>query len=134
MLGLEPGDERLRAALRCFEPTADARSTLPAVAAPISDLAQLLRNLEPVLRPGAHVFASVATGSDVSALEPLATFREAEGLSLIAQEGRAREAGLHSPFRAAWITLEVSATDTTGRHGAARKRRRVTVIPPFRAP
>ena len=74
---------------------------------PIRELAELLRNLEPILQPGVYVFASVAPGSDVTALEPLATFREAEGLSLIVEEGRAREAGLQGLFRAAWITLEV---------------------------
>lgn len=74
---------------------------------PIRELAELLGNLEPVLQPGVYVFASVAPGSDVTALEPLATFREAEGLSLIVEEGRAREAGLDGLFRAAWITLQV---------------------------
>jgi uncharacterized protein len=77
------------------------------VVSPIRELAELLRNLEPVLQPGVYVFASVALGSDVTALEPLATFREAEGLSLIVEEGRARAAGLHALFRAVWITLEV---------------------------
>jgi uncharacterized protein len=77
------------------------------VVSPIRELAELLRNLEPVLQPGVYVFASVALGSDVTALEPLATFREAEGLSVIVEEGRARAAGLRALFRAAWITLEV---------------------------
>jgi hypothetical protein len=77
------------------------------MASPIRDLAELLRNLEPVVQPGDYVFASVALGSDVTALEPLATFREAEELCLIAEEGRAGEAGLPGLFRAAWITLEV---------------------------
>jgi hypothetical protein len=75
--------------------------------APINDLTELLRNLEPVLAPGTYVFASVPGGSDVAGLEPLATFREAEGLSLILEEGRALAAGLRSLFRAAWIILEV---------------------------
>jgi uncharacterized protein len=77
------------------------------VSFPIRELAELLRSLEPVLQPGVYVFASVAPGRDVTALEPLATFREAEGLSLIVEEGRAREAGLAGIFRAAWITLGV---------------------------
>jgi hypothetical protein len=44
---------------------------------PIRELAELLRNLEPVLQPGVCVVASVAPGGDVTALESLATFREA---------------------------------------------------------
>ena len=75
--------------------------------APISDLTELLSKLQPSLHPGAYAFASVALGSDVAGLEPLATFREPDGLSLIVEEGRAREAGLRCLFRAAWITLAV---------------------------
>lgn len=60
-----------------------------------------------MLRPGVYVFASVAHDADVSALKPLATFREAEGLSLIVEERAAHEAKLAIMFCAAWITLGV---------------------------
>ena len=51
----------------------------------------------------------VGQDTDVSALEPVATFREREGLSIIVAEHLAERAGLHADFRAAWITLTVNS-------------------------
>jgi len=74
---------------------------------PVSDLAELLRTLRPVLNDGTYVFASLPKDADSNALEPLATFRENEGLTVVVGEARARLAGLRVLFRAAWITLTV---------------------------
>jgi len=74
---------------------------------PVSDLTELLRTLRPVLNEGIFVFASLPHEADRSALEPLATFREKEGLTVVVGEERARLAGLRVLFRAAWITLTV---------------------------
>ena len=74
---------------------------------PVTDLAELLQTMQPALNEGVYVFASVLPNTDVSALEPVATFREAEGLTLIVEEERALKAGLPVLFRAAWITLTV---------------------------
>jgi len=74
---------------------------------PLSDLAELLRTLRPVLNDGTYVFASLPHDADGNALEPLATFREEEGLTVVVGEERARLAGLRVLFRAAWITLTV---------------------------
>ena len=74
---------------------------------PVTNLAELLQSLRPALNEGVYVFASVLPNTDVSALEPVATFREAEGLTLIVEEERALKAGLPVLFRAAWITLTV---------------------------
>lgn len=74
---------------------------------PVKNLAELLASLQPVLNPGVYVFASVASGVDIGALEPVATFREAEGLTLIVEEQRAQSFNLSPLFRAAWITLTV---------------------------
>lgn len=63
--------------------------------------------MQPSLNEGVYVFASVPPDTDARALEPIATFREAEGLTLIVEEERARKAGLPVLFRAAWITLTV---------------------------
>lgn len=76
--------------------------------APISDLAVLLRSLEPQLHDGTYVYASLPPGAPLPAgLDALATFREAEGLTVVAEEGAALAAGLTPLFRAAWITLTV---------------------------
>lgn len=74
---------------------------------PARDLGILLRSLRPVLRPGTYAFAIAPEGTDLAALAPVATFREAEGLTIIAEVGRVVRAGLPVLFRAAWITLEV---------------------------
>jgi uncharacterized protein len=74
---------------------------------PISNLAQLLRTMEPVRNPGVYVFASLPHGSDVSALEPVATVREREGVTVVVDESVAQAAQLQVLFRAAWITLNV---------------------------
>jgi len=74
---------------------------------PLRDLAQLLAAMQPALNPGVYVFASLPHGSEVAALQPLATFRETEGLTVIAAEPRAPVVGLTILFRASWITLRV---------------------------
>jgi hypothetical protein len=74
---------------------------------PVSDLGELLRTLRPVLNDGVYVFASLPHDADSNSLEPLATFREQEGLTVVVEEERARLAGLRVLFRAAWITLTV---------------------------
>lgn len=75
--------------------------------APISDLATLLRRLEPVLQPGVWVYATLPAGAEIGALRPLATFLEVEGLSLIVAEEQALAAGLPILLRCAWLTLTV---------------------------
>jgi hypothetical protein len=76
---------------------------------PIFSLSELLRTIEPELHDGVYVFASLAPGSTLSGigLDPLATFREREGLSVIVSEEEARRAALPVLFRAAWISLTV---------------------------
>ena len=74
---------------------------------PVSDLSELLRTLRPVLNEGNYVFAVLPHDADSGALEPLATFRENEGVTVVVEDERARLAGLRVLFRAAWITLTV---------------------------
>jgi hypothetical protein len=54
-------------------------------------------------------FASLPVGGELAPLDPVATFREAEGLTVILEEPQAIQAGLKTLFRAAWITLEVQS-------------------------
>jgi uncharacterized protein len=74
---------------------------------PVSDLAQLLRSMRPALHPGVYVFASVPLDTDVGTLGPIATFREAEGLTIVVEERQAQRAGIRTLFRASWLTLTV---------------------------
>ena len=74
---------------------------------PISDLAELLRSMRPVRNAGTFVFACLPHDADIRAFEPLATFRENEGLTVVVEERAAQQAHLPILFRAAWITLTV---------------------------
>jgi hypothetical protein len=74
---------------------------------PVSDLTRLLQSMRPVLNPGVYAFVSVPPETDIGPLRPIATFREAEGLTLIVDESEAGRAGLKILFRAAWLTLTV---------------------------
>ncbi len=74
---------------------------------PSSDLNHLLRTLDPVLNEGVYAFASLPAGADLRGLEPLATFQEDEGLTVVLKEGAALTRQLPVLFRAAWITLRV---------------------------
>ena len=77
------------------------------MSSPLSALNLLLAGLDPVLNPGVFVFASVLLGTDTGPLEPLATVREAEGLTVVVPEATAKRHNLAPLFRAAWITLRV---------------------------
>lgn len=74
---------------------------------PLTSLDALLAHLRPVRQPGEFVFASVVGDELPRGLTPLATFREAEGWSVIVRQEDATPAGLTPLFRAAWITLTV---------------------------
>lgn len=74
---------------------------------PISHLPALLRSMHPHLHDGVYAFVTVPKNADLGGLEPIAAFREEEGLTLIVEEGVALRAGLKPLFRAAWITLRV---------------------------
>lgn len=74
---------------------------------PVSDLAALLRAMEPVLHAGSYVYCVVPRGTDIAAFDPVATVAEGEGLTLVLPEEQAASAGLPALFRAAWITLMV---------------------------
>lgn len=74
---------------------------------PTTDLRELLRTLQPRRNPGVYAFVSVPAGVSTAALEPIASFLEREGLTLIVEAQRAAAAGLTILLRAAWLTLDV---------------------------
>lgn len=82
-----------------------------------TDLDKLIALMQPTLLEGEYVFCTLEEGTfrDAAELEPLATYQEEEGLSLLLQKARAESAGLgfHSVFRG--ITLSVhSSLDAVG--------------------
>lgn len=73
----------------------------------VSDLAVLLRSMEPELHAGVYAYCVVPRGYDISAYSPVVTVAESEGLTLVLPEAQAADAGLTVLFLAAWITLTV---------------------------
>ena len=73
----------------------------------VSNLAELLHSMHPVLNRDVYAFVSLPGGSVPDRVEPIAMFRESEGLTLIVEERQASDARLPVLFRAAWITLTV---------------------------
>ena len=80
------------------------------------DLDVLLRHMKPELRPGIFVFCTISTDKPIpAALNPLLTFREQEGMTLVILREEAEAAGLSHAFGSRLITLTVhSALDAVG--------------------
>ncbi len=71
------------------------------------DLDRLLQGMRPELQKGTFLFCTVQSEAPPAGLAPLATFREAEGLTLVVRREEAERRGLAGTFEAAWITLTV---------------------------
>lgn len=74
-----------------------------------SDLGHLLREMRPELQPGTYLFCSLAGDCAPEGVRALATFREAEGLTLVVAADEAERHGIAGTFEAAWITLTVQS-------------------------
>ena len=76
-----------------------------------TDLRKLLASMTPQLLPDVHVFATLAQGASLpNGLDPVMSFREREGTTLIVTEDQARAAGLGSIFRCRMITLDIHSS------------------------
>ena len=75
-----------------------------------TDLKTLLAAMQPVLHELPHVFCSSSRDISRLPLEPLGTFREQEGISIIVTQQQASDNGL--PFDMTWacITLQVHSS------------------------
>ncbi len=74
---------------------------------PVSDLAELLATMEPALNAGTWAWCALADGEVPADVDPVATMREAEGLTVVVAEAQAVARGWPVAFRSAWITLRV---------------------------
>ena len=80
----------------------------------VRDAREMVAGMTPSPRSGQYVFCA-AGDRDWAALQPLAMFREAEGVSLILERSVAEAAGLPVDAPMALITLDVySALDGVG--------------------
>ena len=73
------------------------------------DLSHLLREMKPELQAGTYLFCSLAGDFAGEGVVALATFREAEGLTLVLPADEAERHGIAGTFEAAWITLTVQS-------------------------
>jgi hypothetical protein len=91
----------------------------------ITDLATLLRSLEPVLADGEFVYATVPAEmlADCLLLKPIGLFFEAEGLTLILPRPAAAAAGLtvSAPLRCITMTVH-SSLEAVGMTAAMARR------------
>jgi len=78
-----------------------------------TQLSVLLATLQPQLQPVVYVFATLPTGAAMPAeVEPIAQFREAEGLTLIVTQAAADRAELSYQYPCRLITLTVHSSLT----------------------
>ncbi|HGE6076844.1 TPA: ACT domain-containing protein [Vibrio cholerae] len=77
----------------------------------IKNLELLLQSMSPELMAGDYVFCTVDGAlSDYLSLEPIATFREPEGLTLVLEAEKAQQAGLESSALFSLIILTVHSS------------------------
>jgi hypothetical protein len=80
------------------------------------DLTALLKNMKPQTQPGIFVFCTFDANTSIpTILNPLMTFREQEGTTLVITRTEAEAAGLRYAFPSRLITLTIhSALDAVG--------------------
>jgi hypothetical protein len=74
------------------------------------DLDTLQRHMAPTLHPETFVYCSFPDFRLPPGLEPICTFREAEGLTAIVEEAAADRVGVPHVFKARLITLTVHSS------------------------
>ena len=80
-----------------------------------TDLDTLIREMKPELNAGEYVFCTLNSNDDLGNLNPLGSFREQEGMTVILPKDQADELSLPYSFVSAWITLTIhSALDAVG--------------------
>lgn len=75
-----------------------------------TNLAQLLKNMRPVLNTGCYVFCTVASMDKIDKAAILSFFKEAEGYTVILPQDEADSLQLPYPCTMAWITLTVHSS------------------------
>ncbi len=87
-----------------------------------TNLATLLRTMQPVLNKGEYVFCTIGHETELEARDMICLFREKEGMTVIVRKSLADTQGLAYSFIAAWITLTVhSSLEAVGLTAAVSK-------------
>ena len=81
----------------------------------LTNLEELIANMEPILHDGEYVFASISDISSIPREVILCQVKEKEGISIVLSKKDAERLGLSFEFVASWITLNVhSALEAVG--------------------
>ncbi len=81
----------------------------------ITDLRQLITNMEPILNEGAYIFASVPDITVIPREMTICEVKEKEGMTVVLAKEDAESLGISYEFVAAWITLNIhSALEAVG--------------------
>lgn len=76
----------------------------------ITNLAQLIKNMDPILNKGEYVFTTVQDLSNIPREMSICEMREAEGITVVLSKENAIQLGLFFEFIASWITLNVHSS------------------------
>lgn len=76
---------------------------------PISDLAVLLKSMQPELNPGIYAYATLPKDKVILMTDVVALIQEPEGTSVVVREADLNRLGLTAVFLCAWITLAVNS-------------------------
>ena len=76
----------------------------------ITNLEQLIKNMEPVLNEGEYVFTTVNDLSNIPRAMTICEMQEVEGTTIVLSKENAIQLGLSFEFIASWITLNVHSS------------------------
>lgn len=76
----------------------------------LTDLNELIANMEPVLNDGEYVFATVSDITTVPRAMTICEIKEQEGVTVVLAKEQAEQLGLTYDFIAAWITLTIHSS------------------------
>ena len=75
-----------------------------------TDLQKLLQNMKPKLNTGEYVFCTMKPHQLPAEIDPLSTFQEAEGTTVIITRQQADDLEFTYPIVCSWITLTVHSS------------------------
>ncbi|GJM33586.1 MAG: hypothetical protein DHS20C18_25870 [Saprospiraceae bacterium] len=81
----------------------------------VTDLRELITNMEPILNDGEYVFATVSNITSIPREVTICEIKEREGVTVVVSKKDAEKLGLPFDFIASWITLNIhSSLEATG--------------------